>query len=70
MVGAWLPLKDLAPTDYKQIVATVKAQDPAKYLPSTYTADQIRGFMAQRDAIIDSYLTEKAGQIGMRGYNP
>ncbi|KAH7098266.1 alcohol oxidase [Auriculariales sp. MPI-PUGE-AT-0066] len=45
MVGAWLPLRELAPTDYKQIAAN------------------IRGFRAQRDAIVSSYLSDKAGEI-------
>ncbi|KAH7099913.1 alcohol oxidase [Auriculariales sp. MPI-PUGE-AT-0066] len=63
MVGAWLPLRDLAPTDYKEIAAALKAQDPAAYLPSTYTPEQVRGFKLQRDTIVASFLSDKAGQI-------
>ncbi|KAH7099915.1 alcohol oxidase [Auriculariales sp. MPI-PUGE-AT-0066] len=63
MVGAWLPLRNLAPTDYKEIAAGLKAQDPAAYLPSTYTPEQVQGFKLQRDTIIASYLSDKAGQI-------
>ncbi|KAH7099917.1 alcohol oxidase [Auriculariales sp. MPI-PUGE-AT-0066] len=63
MVGGWLPLRDVTPTDYQELAAALKAQDPAAYLPSTYTPEQVRGFELQRDTIVASYLSDKAAQI-------
>ncbi|KAH7099916.1 alcohol oxidase [Auriculariales sp. MPI-PUGE-AT-0066] len=63
MAGAWLPLRDVSPTEYKKLAAALQAQDPAAYLPSIYTPEQVLGFKLQRDTIIASYLSDKAGQI-------
>ncbi|KAF2005511.1 GMC oxidoreductase [Amniculicola lignicola CBS 123094] len=46
--AAFLPLKTVIP-DWEAVVKAVLAQDPAKYLPSTYDKNLTAGFIAQKD---------------------
>lgn len=61
-VGAWVPLPVLT-ADYQTVVNTIKSQNAAQYLPSTYTAELVAGYQAQRDLLIQSYSGLTAGAV-------
>ncbi|KZV83035.1 alcohol oxidase, partial [Exidia glandulosa HHB12029] len=61
-VGAWLPLPVIAP-DYKDIVATMKAQDPKTHLPKTYDATLIAGYKAQLALLAKAYSGHGTGVL-------
>lgn len=46
--AAFLPLKVVAPEEWKGLVDAITAQDPTPHLPSTYDATLIAGFRAQQ----------------------
>ncbi|KAF8905657.1 GMC oxidoreductase-domain-containing protein [Mucidula mucida] len=57
---ATLPLPVMNP-NYQTIIDRAKAQTPATYLPNTYTAENIAGFIAQRDILLASYASPNNG---------
>jgi hypothetical protein len=61
-VGAWVPLQVLA-SDYQSIISQYKAQNASQYLPSTYTAAQVNGYVAQRNVAAASLASLKHGVV-------
>ncbi|KAF9020547.1 alcohol oxidase [Hymenopellis radicata] len=57
---ATLPLPVMN-SNYQTIIDRAKAQTPATYLPTTYTAENIAGFVAQRDILLASYASTNNG---------
>lgn len=53
-VGAWIPLPQLA-EDWKEIVAAIRAQKPADYLPKSYDSTLIAGYQVQRELLAKAY---------------
>ena len=49
-----VPLKQLPPANWQKIVDMYRAQDLKTVLPANYTAEQIRGYDAQRALLADS----------------
>ena len=49
-----MPLKQISPTNWQKIVDMYKAQDLKTVLPANYTAEQIKGYDAQRALLADS----------------
>ncbi|KAJ7034605.1 hypothetical protein C8F04DRAFT_956198 [Mycena alexandri] len=56
-----IPLTTMNPTGYQAIVAKALAQTPATYLPKTYTAEQLAGFVEQRKILAASYRSPTNG---------
>jgi choline dehydrogenase-like flavoprotein len=54
--AAMVPLPYIA-SNYKAIIAKALSQDPATYLPKTYTNTNILGWKAQRDVLLASYAS-------------
>ncbi|KAJ7737734.1 hypothetical protein B0H16DRAFT_1664713 [Mycena metata] len=67
-IGA-IPLTTMNPTGYKAIIAKALAQTPATYLPKTYTAEQLAGFVEQRKILTASYQSPTNGifEVPFRG---
>lgn len=57
-LAGMIPLKQLSRERWESIVEAYKSQDVASYLPSTYTAELIRGYEAQREILADSMSRE------------
>jgi choline dehydrogenase-like flavoprotein len=49
------------PTGYQDIITKALAQTPATYLPKTYTAEQLSGFVEQRKILTTSYGSSTNG---------
>ena len=60
---ATLPLPIIASSTYKTIIDKAQAQSATTYLPKTYGAENIKGFLAQRDLILQSYAQNNNGVI-------
>ena len=62
-VGAWVPLQVLAPSDWQSIISQYRAQNASQYLPSSYTAAQVQGYIAQRELAATSLGSLKSGVV-------
>ncbi|KAJ7342435.1 GMC oxidoreductase-domain-containing protein [Mycena albidolilacea] len=56
-----IPLTTMNPTGYQDIITKALAQTPATYLPKTYTAEQLSGFVEQRKILTASYGSSTNG---------
>lgn len=52
-IGGLIPLPVIAPEGYEALVEEYLALDVAEYLPSSYSAESIAGYEAQREAMAD-----------------
>ncbi|KAF8872120.1 hypothetical protein CPB85DRAFT_1260913, partial [Mucidula mucida] len=59
---ATLPLPIMNP-NFQAIIDKANAQIPADYLPTTYKAENIAGFLAQRELLVASYASTTNGLI-------
>ncbi|KAF8903214.1 hypothetical protein CPB85DRAFT_1438450 [Mucidula mucida] len=59
---ATLPLPIINP-NFQALIDKANAQIPADYLPTTYTAEDIAGFLAQRELLVASYASTTNGLI-------
>ncbi|KAF8868898.1 hypothetical protein CPB85DRAFT_1447580 [Mucidula mucida] len=59
---ATLPLPIMNP-NFQAIIDKANAQIPTDYLPKTYTAENIAGFLAQRELLVASYASTTNGLI-------
>ncbi|KAF7335355.1 GMC oxidoreductase [Mycena sanguinolenta] len=56
-----IPLTTMNPTGYQAIISKALAQTPATYLPKAYTAEQLAGFVEQRNLLTASYGSSTNG---------
>ncbi|RFU33699.1 hypothetical protein B7463_g2617, partial [Scytalidium lignicola] len=59
---ATVPLPILSPL-YQSTISKAQAQTPASYLPSVYTSENINGYVAQRDLLLQSWAREDNGVV-------
>ncbi|KAJ3505003.1 hypothetical protein NLJ89_g7642 [Agrocybe chaxingu] len=59
---ATLPLSVLSRRS-QAIIRKAKSQNASTYLPKTYTAEQIKGFIAQRDIMLPSFVKQDNGVV-------
>ncbi|KAH8803083.1 hypothetical protein F5884DRAFT_683119 [Xylogone sp. PMI_703] len=59
---ATVPLPILDPA-YQSTISKAQAQAPASYLPSVYTSENIDGYVAQRDLLLQSWAKQDNGVV-------
>ncbi|KAJ7263938.1 GMC oxidoreductase-domain-containing protein [Mycena rebaudengoi] len=58
-----LPLTIMNPTGFQAIISKALAQTPASFLPTSYTAEQLAGFVEQRKVLTASYGSSTNGIV-------
>ena len=57
--AAFLPLQQIL-EGYQDLIKRVEAQNATALLPSTYNAEQVKGYLAQRDLLLKAFASPKS----------